>query len=454
MKPIFDLVVDALRLAFFRKVPAENMDRGWGCALGVVFATVVLPNVFSLGRHGLTRQWDWYLLPTAVFHVALILIAAIIVAYFIGRTQEVARFLFAGLLATFAIELVALTFASLAADVPTYERLADRYRWFPGAWLALAMATFVGRHVPAAGRRIVVAGVCIVVIAVPLAIADRDRSLWNVPDETFEQGSRSPRLGEDAFYKQPELLARELQAVQPGRKGVVDVFFVGFAGYGGQDVFMKEVKAVARLFRERFDAEGRVVSLINNPGTLLETPIASRTSLRAALDRVAEVMDVEEDVLVLFLTSHGSQDHKFSLRLGGMGFHELQPAVLRSLLDGAGIRNRVVIISACYSGGFVKALEGPDTLIITAAAANRMSFGCTNEAEWTYFGRAFFDEALRKTHSFSRAFEIARPVVTAREKSENFEPSEPQISMGAAIAGKLDLLAAQLDAGTLAPTNR
>jgi hypothetical protein len=186
---------------------------------------------------------------------------------------------------------------------------------------------------------------------------------------------------------------------------------------------------------------------------LLELPIASGTSLRAALKRMAEVMDRDEDVLVLFLTSHGSDKHQLSLNLWPMSFHELDPPALRAALDETGIRNRVVIVSACYSGGFVRPLEGPGTLVITAAAAGQTSFGCSDEAEWTYFGRAYFDEALRKTYSFAEAFELARPAIAAREKSGKFEPSNPQISIGAAIAPRLELLAAQREgrAGAAAP---
>jgi hypothetical protein len=188
------------------------------------------------------------------------------------------------------------------------------------------------------------------------------------------------------------------------------------------------------------------VRLINNPKTVLDTPIASRTSLKAALRAVAEAMDDGEDVLVLFLTSHGSENHRFSLTLWPMGFHELDPPALRQALDESGIRNRVVIVSACYSGGFVQPLAGAETLVITAAGRDRTSFGCSNEAEWTYFGRAFFDEALRQTRSFARAFELALPVIARREQAESFEPSQPQISMGATIAATLVQLEAQLEA--------
>jgi hypothetical protein len=208
---------------------------------------------------------------------------------------------------------------------------------------------------------------------------------------------------------------------------------------------MREVDAVSTLFRERFQAEGHVVKLVNNPKTVLTTPMATTTSLTAAVNRIGAVMNRDEDVLVLFMTSHGSSTHEFSLDLWPLQVRQINPAMLREILDGSGIRNRVVVISACYAGGFIKQLEDENTLVIAAAAPDRNSFGCNNENNWTYFGKAYFDEALRETHSFTRAFEIAKPVIEARERREDFEPSRPQIWMGAGIKVKLEALERQLE---------
>ncbi|HSJ96305.1 MAG TPA: C13 family peptidase, partial [Myxococcota bacterium] len=283
-------------------------------------------------------------------------------------------------------------------------------------------------------------------VAAPLLNVHTDRALWRAPYS--DERSPAERYGvaaEEAFYRQPALLERELASLRPGTPGTVDVFFVGMAGYGGQDVFLREVEAVSRLFRERFDAEGRTIRLVNNRKSLLHLPIASRTSLDRSLGRVAEAMDRDEDVLVLFMTSHGSEDHRFALDLRPFGFHEVDPPTVRELLDRSGIRHRVVIVSSCYSGGFLKALESPDTLVITASAPDRNSFGCTNEAEWTYFGKAYFDEALRRTRSFAEAFELAAPAIAARERAQDYDPSRPQMSLGSAIAGRLSMLQRRLE---------
>ena len=105
-------------------------------------------------------------------------------------------------------------------------------------------------------------------------------------------------------------------------------------------------------------------------------------------------MDRDEDILFLFLTSHGRPRPVLD-RVLPAPLADLTPAELRKMLDDAGIRNRVIVVSSCYSGSFVEALRDDDSLVITASAKDRNSFGCSNEADFTYFGKAFFDEALR-----------------------------------------------------------
>ena len=244
--------------------------------------------------------------------------------------------------------------------------------------------------------------------------------------------------GEDVLYQQPRLLESELAGLQPRRPGRPNLYLVGVAGYAEQDVFLREVNSVDALFAERFGTRGRSVRLVNNRSTIASTPLATRTSIAASLKRVGSLMDPEEDVLFLFLTSHGTRDGRLSIALYPFRFTDLTAPELRKMLDDAGIRNRVIVVSACYSGTFVDALRDDNTLVMTASAKNRNSFGCSNEADFTYFGKAYFDEALRASDSFIEAFDHALPTIAAREKKEEYTPSDPQRFVGAGIAAKLE----------------
>ncbi len=241
---------------------------------------------------------------------------------------------------------------------------------------------------------------------------------------------------EAVLGQQPELLERRLVLLEPERPRHRDLYLIGFAGYGWQHVFQREVEAVDTLFARRFDTFGRSLELINSSDTIDYTPLAGPHNLDVALSRVGKIMNKDEDVLFLFLTSHGGPGI-FSVTMGDMPFRDLTPKQLRTMLDRSGIKNRVLVISACYSGSFIKDLANDDTLLITAARPDRTSFGCADERDWTYFGDAFFNHALRETTTFTAAFEIARRLVAEWEKKEGIKPSEPQISIGRHIEATL-----------------
>lgn len=443
---------DALRLALFLNVPETRLVSSWAEIVAAAFLTLFIPTAYAFLVSGGEGVWSLARLPEALWLVPTALVAATFAARIVRRSDAVPVIVFATLLTWMVVDAVSLAAWAIAIHVNEVAAVAHSNTFFvlPLAWLALAVTHFAASLGAVGGlRKLIVLVACALFLAVPAAFLQPERSLW-VKDWSRDEGGAGSQISaasEEVLYRQPELLENALEKMQPGRKGVIDVFFVGLAGYGRQDVFMREVDSVALLMRTRFGAEGRSVKLVNNPKTLLDTPIATLTSLRATLNRVAELMNGDEDVLVLFLTSHGSADHKFSLDLWPLKLNELDPGALRKALDESGIRNRVVVVSACYSGGFVEPLRDDNTLVITAAARDRNSFGCGNENEWTYFGRAYFDEGLRKTHSFTDAFRIAMPLIEERERAEKFEPSRPQMAAGAGIRAKLAALEQQLENG-------
>jgi hypothetical protein len=188
--------------------------------------------------------------------------------------------------------------------------------------------------------------------------------------------------------------------------------------------------------------------LINNPRTTLQSPIASVTSLQRTLIRVGRLMNRDEDILFLYLTSHGSDDHRFALEFWPLRLRDLEPAALRAMLDSAGIRWRVVVVSACYAGGFIEPLKDDRTLVITEADAHHTSFGCGAKSDFTYFGKAYFDQALRATYSFTAAFDAARLSIEAREQAEGRTRSNPQMYVGPEMARKLAAMEGRMKAVT------
>jgi hypothetical protein len=443
-------LLNGFKLAFFCRVPEDRLPVSWCQVVAFGLVSLLIPLIYDLATVGLQGEVAWGNVPEALVHLPIFMLAAVAAAYLLGDGERSLLFW-----QTFLMIAVVVDSVSYLLYLIPYTAYAQRWSSYLGSdiyfvpllWLALACGKAAMERVSASPPRRVLAPVaCSILIIVPLTQIHRERSLWQAPpgaDEFNEESSG--QLGEDLVYEQPKILERELAAVQRGRRGVIDIYFIGVGGYGYQDVFMKEVDAVSRLFQERFTANGKTIRLINNRKNLTGAPVASVTGLRVSLQRVAEVMDKSEDILFLFLTSHGSKTHRVSFDLWPLRFHDLDPGKLRALLDESGIKNRVVVVSACYSGGFVDPLKDENTLVISASAPDKKSFGCSDRAEWTYFGKAYFDEALRKTYSFIEAFETAKATIAEREKTEGYTPSDPQIELGEAIKPRLVKLQRQLE---------
>lgn len=257
-------------------------------------------------------------------------------------------------------------------------------------------------------------------------------TIWqrNVADQPiFKQIPVEPVLQEAALYEQPRLLQQALDRIDPSIPGKSDWYFMGVAGFSDQNVFRSEINKVRELFDVRFGTSGHSLALINNNYTWLDEPIATKTSILRGLKTIGQQMNADEDVLFLTLSSHGDENI-IQLANPPLAMDNLDATWLREALDASGIRWRVIVVSACYSGSFIDELASPTTVIITASAADKMSFGCTNSAEMTYFGQAFFAESLRENTSFSDAFKDAAYRVQERELYMGFEPSEPQMVIG------------------------
>jgi hypothetical protein len=227
------------------------------------------------------------------------------------------------------------------------------------------------------------------------------------------------------------------------------LYAITFAPYAEEAVFRNESSMVAEVMRKRFDSGGRTVQLLNHNETAADIPWATPLNLQRAITRFAQVMDRDEDVFFLYMTSHGARDGQLAARFWPLEVATLTPATLKKWLDAAGIRHRVIVVSACYSGTWIEALADDNTLVMTAADADHTSYGCGNKSDLTFFGRAMFDEQLRvSTRSFEQAHRAARDIIRRREIDAGKEDgySNPQIRVGSAIRGRLSQLEQRLAA--------
>ncbi len=403
-------------------------------AIGIGFSG----DVWRVGIHG---QLNLVSLPGVLYGLPWLLLSAWLAARTAGNE---ARTLHAavGVQALWCwLGLLMQLMSFLPADLwQAAGRAATFIWWLPFVYgmVASLLALIRTTQMPKEQR---VGAILIVVylLALPLGLTPRNQSLWSAQEAERNEPSAEQRerweapTREAILYSQQRLLDETLARIRPEQPGKPELFLLALGGHGNQDVFMREVKSVERLFAERFGTAGHSAVLLNNPTTLNDYPLASVTALEQTVQGIGRRMNRDEDVLFLFMTSHGGDDYRFDLSMWPFKFEDLTPQRLKAVLDNAGIRHRVVVVSSCYSGGFVPPLADAETWVMTAARADRNSHGCSHEADWTFFGRAFFDEALRHTRSFEQAFETAKKSIAQRENNEGLTPSEPQTGGGETV---------------------
>lgn len=273
-----------------------------------------------------------------------------------------------------------------------------------------------------------------------LDLLNLDTRLW-IGEDVQAQQAEDPGATEELLYDQPARIAAAVQRLQPPAAGVPGVFFVGFAGDGEQSIFRREALFAAQAFGAYFGSQQRSLLLINDVEDRDTYPLASVSGLTQALKVLTTRMNPDKDVLLLFLTSHGSAEG-LDVENGALPLAPLSPADLHQALDESGMRWRIVVVSACYAGVFLDELKNDTTAIVTAADAAHSSFGCDDDRDLTWFGEAFLKDALPGSHSLEEAFHKAAGLIARREQNEKQVHSNPLLYIGPLMRAKLEELKA------------
>ncbi len=243
---------------------------------------------------------------------------------------------------------------------------------------------------------------------------------------------------------QHKRLGTALDALQPQRPGIVDAYVVTI-GLDSDPVFGREAGEAAKVLSRRYGANGRTIFLTAGADDKpVGTPQGSPPNLAVALAAVAAKMNLKEDVLILFSTSHGDPVSGLAYRDGDKGVGLIAPKRLATLLDGLGFERRMLLLSACFAGVFIPELDSENSIIVTAASSKRTSFGCAPGNDWTFFGDALINNSLRKNQSFEKATDEAMGLIIWWETQRNLVPSQPQLFIGDKAKAWLDPLEAKI----------
>jgi hypothetical protein len=355
----------------------------------------------------------------------------------IARTQSPAADTRALLTAALSVTPFLLALLWLAGDRPLVQARPLTALIVAIVYLALLTVRVVGAaYGPVRARTVLLAVVLVCAAPWVMGVLDLDTRLWVAPDSPQAADDDDAAQAEALFYDQPAQIAAAMARVQSAAPQRPAVYFVGFAGDGAEGVFRRETLYASAAFAERFGSGDRTVLLVNDAEDRDSYPLASLTGLAQTLKALATRMRADEDVLLLFLTSHGSEDG-LEVSNGSLPLAQLSPADLREVLDDAGIRYRVLVVSACYAGVFLEELKDDSTAIVTASDDTHSSFGCDDERDLTWFGEAFLKDALPASSSLEDAFHKAAALVARREEEQHELHSNPQLYIGPLMRRKL-----------------
>jgi Peptidase C13 family len=259
--------------------------------------------------------------------------------------------------------------------------------------------------------------------------------LYYFPADSAED-SYVPVDVEALYAAQDGLMDGQIAGLTQQVPGVPEVFALALGGTADQSVFLTEVEIVSDILDAQYGSRQRTLRLANSRDFPTRYPLANRANLARALKAIGERQG-PEDMAFLFLASHGGED-VFALDFYEAGTTNLTAPEFAEMLADSRIGPAVIVVSACHSGSFIDDIAAPNRLIITAARADRSSFGCRDGAEWTEFGQSFFDLALRADPDPRKAFTVAAEDVARKEAADGLTPSLPQVSEGAEIGPVLD----------------
>ncbi len=406
---------------------AVGAPTDWAIA-GFVVGSLILWLALDRLSYGKDAEFVPYDAPGFAWYMLPFLFAAWLASRLTLPRVEFRKILF--LLLVLAPPLIGCAFL-LGHNVPSKLLIAVSVALviYAIVYLEAGLRALSGRRQPRAATAIIAIALLFVATNSTLFVYP---TLWLEPN-TDTLAARAEKT-EDLLISQGPRIEAEVGRVVAAHPAV---YFVGFAGVGRQKVFAEEIELAAQRIADRYSAAQRRVLLLNDRRDVDSHPLATVAGLQLALKTVAAKMDVEQDVLFLSLSSHGDDEPSLSVSNAGMDLRDLSGSDLAAALQASGIKWKVIVISACHAGAFIDALRDDNTVILTAAAADRTSFGCSDDRDLTYFGEAFYRDALPRSATLREAFSQAAADIASREKREGVRASHPQAFFGPAMEKKL-----------------
>lgn len=230
-----------------------------------------------------------------------------------------------------------------------------------------------------------------------------------------------------AQQRQPPRLQAQPQSGMPASIGGWQAVLV--AGDRAQPVFDNGTAAVYNRLAALGVPAANIHRLSANAGG--RDPTVEPATASRVLQRIASLQPRPGERCLVYITSHGKRGTGVFLAAAG---EFLRPTELAQALSaGCGRVPTVVIVSACYSGSFAAApVAAPNRIVLTAARADRPSFGCQADRTYTVYDECEI-QAISRSATWRDVAADTQACVTRHETEMNVLASQPQASFGASV---------------------
>lgn len=295
--------------------------------------------------------------------------------------------------------------------------------FFAVLWRSAFVATQAGR------RRPLRAFAAALLLAVPVFLPDEvlpNRSWWQQATGPESSLDANNPASEPVLALQRELHEEALGALDDQRQGETDLYFVAFAPDGAPN-WRSQLAHAKRTMDEHWRTQKRSLVFVNDRAALTDSPIATVSHLREALEEIGAAIDTDEDIVMLYLAARSNADGSLRASLPPLALVPLTAAGVSHLLTHAGIRWRIIVVATCNAQPFIDALADDQTVLIaTGASASE----CSERGNLAALGDTLFGDKLPLSTPMPAAIEAARRALEQRGVV-------PTVHMGTAIAPRL-----------------
>ncbi len=265
-------------------------------------------------------------------------------------------------------------------------------------------------------------------------------------------GCATTPYSKEVHAKSVATLGKQVERAQKqidNKQNPVYLLYAGFALSKESQAFQGDVTTLRGLV-DRIDRLNARLMFVNRQEIEKATlPFATEDDFElgivslAKLAARAETKNNAKPLLVILLTSHGSPQQ---IVFNADGFNRnMYASTLAKQLAPIEPYPTLLIVSACHSGSLIPHLENDNRIIMTAAAADRLSFGCATNSPRTWYvdalAKAFdLQKSLRDWHTQTIS------IVEQMEEQAKVTASQPQQWIGQNMTALANLPLGQITA--------